>query len=119
LISNITYIPFHLIATLFRVAFFLTRAWKETIFLLIFGCPAPGVIYFCVMFFQVVSKVNDFGNSWKVSPSCGDVSGTTHHDHAMPEPPECAHVFGGATPLRYNHNKPICSIILIQGFSGL
>jgi hypothetical protein len=49
-----------------------------------------------------VSKVNDFGNSWKVNPSCGDVSGTTHHDHAMPEPPECAHVFGGATPLRYN-----------------
>jgi hypothetical protein len=60
---------------------------------------------FHVVFFQVVSKVNDFGNSWKVNPSCGDVSGTTHHDHDMPEPPECTHVFGGATPLRYNHNK--------------
>ncbi|PNF29921.1 hypothetical protein B7P43_G07271 [Cryptotermes secundus] len=52
---------------------------------------------------QVVSKVNDFGNSWKVNPSCGDVSGVTHHDHDMPEPPECTHVFGGSTPLRLGY----------------
>lgn len=56
-------------------------------------------------FFQVVSKVNAFGNSWKVNPSCADVSGVTHHDHDMPEPPECAHVFGGATSLRYEDNS--------------
>jgi len=52
---------------------------------------------------QVTSKVNDFGNSWKVNPSCADVSGATHHDHDMPEPPECAHVFGGATSLRLGY----------------
>lgn len=55
--------------------------------------------------FQVVSNVNDFGNSWKVNPSCADVSGATHHDHHMPEPPECTHVFGGATSLRYKRKK--------------
>ena len=55
--------------------------------------------------FQVVSKVNDFGNSWKVNPSFADVSGVTHHDHDMPEPSECAHVFGGATSLRYEDNS--------------
>jgi hypothetical protein len=65
-----------------------------------------------VVFVQVVSKVNDFGNSWKINPSCADVSGTTHHDHDMPEPPECAHVFGGATPLRYESNRQFnCSEI--------
>lgn len=56
-------------------------------------------------YFQVVSKVNDFGNSWKVNPSCADVSGVTHHDHDMPEPPECAHIFGGAASLRYEDSN--------------
>jgi hypothetical protein len=55
--------------------------------------------------FQVVSKVNDFGNSWKVNPSCADVSGVTHHDHDMPEPPECAHIFGGRASMRYEDNS--------------
>ncbi|WP_147291044.1 VWD domain-containing protein, partial [Alteriqipengyuania lutimaris] len=52
---------------------------------------------------QVVTNVNDFGNSWKVDPSCADVSGPTHHDHEMPEPQECANIFGGSTSLRLGY----------------
>jgi hypothetical protein len=73
----------------------------------IFGCSVPEVICSHVAGFslQVVSNVNDFGNSWKVNPSCADVSGVSHHDHHMPDPPECAHIFGGATSLRYEDNS--------------
>ncbi|KAJ9587836.1 hypothetical protein L9F63_018708 [Diploptera punctata] len=52
---------------------------------------------------QVVSDVNEFGNSWKVNPSCGDASGPSHHDHHMAEPPECANLFGGSTPLKLGY----------------
>jgi hypothetical protein len=52
------------------------------------------------VFMQIVTNVNEFGNSWKVNPSCEDVSGPTHHDHHMAEPAECASVFGGSTPLK-------------------
>ncbi|PSN46736.1 Apolipophorin [Blattella germanica] len=52
---------------------------------------------------QVVTNVNNFGNSWKVNDGCADVSGATHHDHHMPEPAECASVFGGSSPLKVGY----------------